>query len=78
MIELRDKEDGKTIGSISEAQLEFLMEQLEEDSSNDTDYYINEATLEMFEEQGIDQPLLALLRKALGDREEMEIEWARR
>lgn len=78
MIELRDKENGLIVGSISEEQLAFLIDQLEEESDDDRDYYINAATLEMFEAGGVDKELLALLKKALGNREEMELEWDRR
>jgi processive 1,2-diacylglycerol beta-glucosyltransferase len=73
---LRDKETGATLGNISEQQLQFLIDQLEEESANDTDYYINKASLEMFAEQGGDPQLLELLQRALGDREAMEIEWS--
>ncbi len=75
MKELRDKDTGKTIGSITEAQLQFLVQQLEEESPEDQDYYLNRATLDLFVEQGIDPQLLELLRTAMGDREEMEIAW---
>jgi len=78
MIELRDKQDGKVIGSVTEQQLQFLVDQLEEESRDDRDYYLNRDTLDMFAEQGIDDQLLSLLRKALADREEMEISWAGR
>ena len=78
MIELRDKQDGKVIGSVTEQQLQFLVDQLEEESRDDRDYYLNRDTLDMFAEQGIDDQLLSLLRKALADREEMEIVWAGR
>lgn len=78
MIELRDKESGRIIGSVTDEQLRFLIDQLEEESGVDTDYYLNQATLELFAERGIDQELLALLRDALADRDEMEIEWVRR
>lgn len=77
MIQLKDKDTGRLIGSITEVQLQFLMDQLEEEAEEDTDYYINHDTLDVFEEKGIDPQLLTLLRKALGDREEMEIEWVR-
>jgi hypothetical protein len=77
MIEIRDKEKGRVVGSVTEKQIKFLIDQLEEESSSDTDYYINQATLDMFEERGIDPQFLALLRKALADREDMEIEWTR-
>lgn len=78
MIELRDKETGRSLGSITENQLQFLIDQLEEESSSDTDYYLNSATLDMFTDNGIDPQLLALLRGALGNREDMEIEWTRK
>ena len=78
MIELRDKETGRTLGSISDEQLQFLIDQLEEESDTDTDYYIDAATLEMFAARSIDPKLLTLLRGALGDREGMEIEWKRK
>jgi processive 1,2-diacylglycerol beta-glucosyltransferase len=78
MVELRDKETGRILGTITDEQLQFLIDQLEEESDTDTDYYINAATLEMFEERSIDARLLALLREALGDRNAMEIEWVRR
>ena len=78
MIELRDKDTGRPIGPITEDQLQFLVDQLEEESSTDTDYYLNSATLDMFANNGIDPQLLALLRGALGNREEMEIQWERK
>ena len=77
MIQLRDKDTGAVVGSITEAQLQFLVDQLEEESRDDRDYYINQATLEMFEEKGADPELVGILRKALGSREEMEIGWSR-
>jgi len=77
MIELRDKETGDALGTISERQLQFVIDQLEEESSEDRDYYINADTVDMFEEAGADRDLVAVLRKALGGREEMEIRWRR-
>ena len=78
MIELFDNDTGASIGAISEAQLQFLVDQLEEESADDTDYYVNQATLEMFEERGGDPALVGLLRTALGAREDMEIRWERK
>ncbi len=77
MIRLYDKETGAWLGTISETQLEFLVAQLEEESSEDTDYYINEDTLEMFKNAGGEDALLAILRDALKGRTEMEIRWTR-
>lgn len=78
MIELRDKDTGAPIGQISEQQLRFLIDQLEEEFAEDTDYYINVATIDMLEQNGADPALVKLLRDAIGDREDMEIQWSRR
>jgi hypothetical protein len=77
MIKLYDKETGAPLGEISATQLQFLVDQLEEESTQDKDYYINEATLDMFAGRGADSELLELLRQALGTRSEMEILWSR-
>lgn len=78
MIEVRDANTGAVIGSFSEAQLAFLTSQLEEESLEDTDYYINQATLDLFEQNGADPALVTMLRQALAGREDMDIEWAAR
>ena len=77
MIKLYDKETEVFLGTITERQLQFLIDQLEEESTEDTDYYINKATLDLFEDTGADADLLALLRQALGTSEDIEIQWVR-
>jgi len=77
VIRLIDEESGKPIGTISEAQLKILMDQLEEEASDDRDYYIDGSTLDWFEDESVDPALTALLRKALGSREGMDIRWAK-
>lgn len=77
MIKIYDEATGTVYGTITEAQLEFLIDQLEEESAEDTDYYINRATVDLLEEGGADADLLKLLRTALGDRQDMDIRWAR-
>ena len=77
MVELRDKETGRIIGSVADDQFQFLIDHLEEESDADRDYYLNGATLDMLDQVGIDPQLSTLLRTALGEREEMEIEWVR-
>jgi hypothetical protein len=76
VIVLRDKSTGATVGNITEEQLQFLIAHLEEESASDTDYYLNQATLDAFAEEGADPQLLDVLRRALGDREDMDIEWS--
>lgn len=77
MINVYDKATGTAYGTITEAQLQFLANQLEEESSEDTDYYINQVTLDMLQVNGADIGLLTFLRQCLGDREDMEIRWSR-
>ncbi|MBN1998711.1 galactosyldiacylglycerol synthase [candidate division KSB1 bacterium] len=78
MIQLKDKETGTLLGSISQQQLQFLIDNLEEEYKEDMDYYLNAATLDMLESRGADQGLLKLLRQALGDREGVEIVWLKK
>jgi len=77
MITLTDKETKLIIGTISEEQLQFLIDQLEEESAEDQDYYINIPTLDMLDKNGMDQGLYKMLKDALGSREDMEIVWIR-
>jgi processive 1,2-diacylglycerol beta-glucosyltransferase len=77
MVTLYDNDTGRALGTISDAQLQFLMDQLEEESSEDQDYYLTADTLEMLEKQGADAELIATLRTALGERADLEIRWAR-
>lgn len=77
MIQLRDKASGTLLGSISEEDLQFLIDHLEEEWDEDTDYYLNRATVELLKEQGASQGLVDLLERAMGDRDDVEIEWSR-
>ena len=52
MIRIYDADNGRKLGTITDEQLVFLIDQLEEESSTDTDYYINTVTLDMFETKG--------------------------
>ena len=76
MIQLHDTDTGASIGAITEDNLRFLIDQLEEESGEDQDYYINETTLDIFQKRGADTALLSLLRGTLNGRTEMEIRWS--
>ena len=77
MIKLREKGTDKPIGNISEEQLQYLIDELEEEWLEDRDYSITPLLLNFFESQGADPELVALLKSAIGDREEIEIIWSR-
>jgi hypothetical protein len=66
---------GDSIGDISDKQLAFLVEQLEEEHDEDEDYFIDRDTLDLMSDNGADPELLALLEKAIGDDESMDIAW---
>ena len=68
-------DSGDSIGEISDKQLAFLVEQLEEEHEDDQDYYIDKDTLELLSDNGCDPELLALLEKALGTDDSMDIAW---
>ena len=77
MVELFDAASGSRLGQITDEQLQFLIDQLEEESDVDQDYYINQDTVDMFESEGADAALILLLRQALAGREDMDIRWER-
>ena len=62
-------------GEISEDQLDFLIDHLEEEWTDDRDYFLNRQMIDMLEQKGADAALLVLLRNALGDKDEVEILW---
>jgi hypothetical protein len=76
VITLSLKDGGASLGTIDDADLQLLMDQLEEESEEDTDYYINSATIDMLEQNGASDRLLALLKEAVGDGDGVDIVWS--
>ena len=66
---------GYEIGNISDQQLAFLVEQLEEEHDEDRDYFVDKDTIELLADNGCDPDLLAMLEKAIGEDEAMDIAW---
>jgi hypothetical protein len=77
MITLRNKENNQKIGTVSEDQLQFLIDQLEEEDSKDQDYYLSRDTLELLKENGADSQLIKMLTVALGSKDDMDVIWDR-
>ena len=63
------------VGEISEDQLDFLIDNLEEEWPEDRDYYISKPMLDMLAQRGADAGLMRLLTDALAGREEVDILW---
>jgi hypothetical protein len=71
------KDSGKLLGDVTEAQVQELVDLLEEEDAQDQDYYIDRDILAYLEEEGADKDLLALLRPHVGEADGIEIEWKR-
>jgi hypothetical protein len=74
---LTELDSGTAVGELTESQLRFLVDELEEESATDRDYYIDAATIDMLAAAGADAELLAMLKRALGSREGVEVKWSR-
>lgn len=72
---LRDKDSNRLIGRISDDDLQFLVDRLEEESDSDTDYWIDENTILFLEEAGGSAELIALLRAAIDGRDGLDVAW---
>jgi hypothetical protein len=68
-------DSGDEIGEISDSQLKFLVDQLEEEHDDDKDYFIDRDTLELLSDNGADPELLALLEKGLAGDDDMTVAW---
>jgi processive 1,2-diacylglycerol beta-glucosyltransferase len=76
-VELIDLASKRVVGRISEDDLAWLIGQLEEESSEDRDYYLDRPTIDMLESAGGSPALMATLRGALGDRPDIDVQWSR-
>ena len=77
MVKLYEKKTRQYLGRISDEELQFLIDNLEEETLTDTDYYINRATLELLKEKGMSDALAALIEGAMGPNDEAEISYER-
>ncbi|MEJ2111651.1 MAG: hypothetical protein P8Z37_17425, partial [Acidobacteriota bacterium] len=66
--EYRDADKREILGSITESQLDSLLDNLEEELDEDEVYLLNAGTLEFLKEQKVDEELIRTLEKALPDK----------
>jgi hypothetical protein len=78
MIDVYNNDTNELIGTITEADLKVLADHLEEESSEDQDYYIDQATIDVIGDGQATEHLLTVLRKALGSADGVDIRWERR
>ncbi|MDP3087711.1 MAG: hypothetical protein Q8M99_05940 [Methylotenera sp.] len=75
MITLKDKSNNRWLGQISYAQLKFLNDELVAGHKNEQDYWLNHATLDLLKSRGADADLIAIMEKAMHDKDKVEFYW---
>ena len=75
-IRLSEKDSGRTLGSISEADFQMLVDYMEEESSKDQDYYVEHTAVDALESLGASADFIALLRTAVGESDGIDVVWA--
>ena len=78
MIDLYNATANQLLGSITESDLKVLVDALEEEGIQDHDYYIDTATIDVVADGKATEHLVALLRKAVGAGDGVDIRWQRR
>ena len=73
MVRIFDNDNETEIGSISEAQLDLLQEELIEESIDAYTFDVSGAAIDSLENNGGDETLIEMLRRALGARTSMEL-----
>ena len=75
MYQLIDIEHDNEIGVITEDQVQFLIDNLEEEGVEDQDYYIDPESLSFLAENGCDEELLTMLTDALEDKVNIDMRY---
>ena len=75
MIKIFNKETNEFLGRISEADLQFLADHLEEESIHDKDYYLLRETVDRFPQQGASAKLMEVLNGGIRNGNAIEIRW---
>ena len=78
MIDLYNASTNELIGNITDADLQVLVDRLQEESLEDKDYFIDRATIDLLADGRATDHLAGLLRRALGSSDGVDIRWQRR
>jgi hypothetical protein len=76
-IDLYNASTNAHLGTITEPDLQILVDALEEESLEDNDYYITADTIDFIADGKATEHLVHLLRTALGSAEGVDIRWSR-
>lgn len=61
MVKLHDKSTDRFLGTVTDDELQFSFDILEEESLTDVDYYLNETMLASLREKGMSPSLTRLI-----------------
>ena len=75
MYRLMDIEHDNEVGVITEDQVQFLIDNLEEEGFEDQDYYIDPESVSFLAENGCDEELLTMLTDALEGRVNIDVRY---
>ena len=74
-IRILDKNSGALLGEITREDLQLMIDQFEEESSRDQDYFIDAMTVDLLHDAGASDRLLNLLREVVGTSDGVDIRW---
>ena len=74
-IRILDNNSGAYLGEISREDLQLMIDQFEEESSRDRDYFIDSMTIDLLRDAGASESLLKLLRESVGTSDGIDIRW---
>lgn len=77
MVYLYNQSSGDLIGEINEDELQFMIDQMEEESTKDQDYSITSMEIAYFSQNGATPHLISLLNQALANQQEVIVLWSR-
>lgn len=75
MPRLYNKNTNALLGSVTESDIDCLVDVLEEEDSKDVDYFIDLDTVDILEDNGASLELVTLLRAAIGATDGVEVRW---
>ena len=74
-IRISDKATGRILGSISDQDFEILAGHMEEESSTDRDYFVEQMSIDALERLGASEQFISILRSAVGSSDGIDIVW---
>jgi hypothetical protein len=76
-IQIHEKDSGRFICDIGEADLAILVAHMEEESSTDQDYFVEHTAIDAIEAAGASAGFVTALRTLVGNSDGVDIRWSR-